>query len=58
VRVVVKFVVETHGSNGDLAHMCVSFSDDGHALVSICPEAKYTRFVSLHLIGIQMFNLG
>ncbi|KAF3323157.1 Kinesin-like protein KIF18B [Carex littledalei] len=48
VRVVAKLVdhcqlAEAHGSDGDPARMCVSFSDEGHALVSICPEAKYTR---------------
>ncbi|XP_078178276.1 kinesin-like protein KIN-10B isoform X2 [Carex rostrata] len=48
VRVVAKLVdhcqlAEAQGSDGDPASMCVSFTDDGHALVSICPEAKYTR---------------
>ncbi|KAF3323767.1 villin-4 [Carex littledalei] len=35
LRVVAKFVAEAHGSDGDLARMCVSFSDNGRALVSI-----------------------
>jgi hypothetical protein len=41
---------EAQSSNGDSPRMSVSFSDDGHALVSICPEAKNIRCVSLHSI--------
>ncbi|KAJ4788398.1 Kinesin-like protein KIF22 [Rhynchospora pubera] len=47
VRVVAKFMKRSHVAKGhsssDGDHLSVSFSDEGHALVSISPGAKGTR---------------